>query len=234
MFHVIHCPHRNRIRTHITLELATALSLFLLRGYSIGSAIVTALAHNTDSSSKAQGLQQSAINNACSEFSPTALGTGWSRADCRYVWTSWANSLPNRALENYGHWYRKIFNEMATSPRRKRSWCLVSSGHYTDGVGSSTLRHLVTWILAEELHCGWVWPERPDRRSLANGATLYCHSKTPGVNHEINRGALKAYPEDTPCLLTNWVKYFRFNKHGGSINAGGYTRIKPVRHICIS
>lgn len=217
-----------------TPALATAVGLFVLYGYNLSAGVGTGHAHMTVSELTSNTQHHSTIDKACSEFSSTPLGTGWSAAECRNVWSSWAHSLGKKGLDSNGQQYREIFKETATELRQRSSPCLVASGHYTDGAGSTTIRHLVTWILAEELGCDWVRKEHPNTRINENGTSLYCHSTIPGVNHDINHGTLKAYPADTPCSLTNWVEYFRYGDHSESMENIDDSHTGAVRNTCIS
>lgn len=188
---------------------------------------VTQVALNTVPTIAVEENQTSFAEQACSGFASTTIGRGWVHADCMNVWTLWTNTVG--AKDFHHHRPRQVFNVTATELRQRGFPCVVTSVAYEDGAGSSTVRYLATWMFAEEMGCDWVKPELPASRIGNEGASLYCHSTTPGVNHMVVAGELTQYPPNTPCLLTNWLEYFRFNEHGVSMSTIGRAKTVEVR-----
>lgn len=105
--------------------------------------------------------------------------------------------------------------------------CLVGSVMNADGVGSMTMRHLMTQMYAEEVGCDWLTPEwGAPMVGDGSGASLYCHSAATydeqrrwsnnNNNDTTTTNSNKAITQDewTPvvrrCSLTNWLEFFNF------------------------
>ena len=104
--------------------------------------------------------------DACRDFTTNSTGssssssaprsTSWTHDDCVEVWGRFAGSVPLQMLA------RKpdvdMFRGTAAELRRNGTPCLATTTATSDGAGSSTIRHLATWIYAEQMGCDWVTP----------------------------------------------------------------------------
>ncbi|CAM9998318.1 unnamed protein product [Ascophyllum nodosum] len=73
------------------------------------------------------------------------------------------------------------------------------------GVGSTTMKHLATWIFAEELGCDWVTPSWTSfSATTKNETAAYCHWLTDKASR--NRSSVQEHP----CVSVNWLAYFNF------------------------
>lgn len=146
---------------------------------------------------------------ACAEFDEVVpLRSGWLLKDCVDVWTAWASTLRQGDRIRYAD--REIFTEIAVEQRRRGSPCVVKSGMYNDGVGSSSIRDFATWVFAEEMGCDWVQGPVPQKN---NGTSLYCHTTTANSHFKnIERGQL---PNESGarCSLNNWFGFFTYDAH---------------------
>lgn len=146
---------------------------------------------------------------------------------CTDVWSTWKITAYDNQFDDLG--YREIFNQTATE-LRQQGWPLMAESYaFSDGLGSTTLRHLVTWMFAEEMGCDWIKPRLLEKQKSDDGTDLYCHSTVAKLNHEIRVGPLSDYPSDTPCLVTNWPVYFCYLEHGVNMAKMDQTKVTPVR-----
>lgn len=116
----------------------------------------------------------------------------WTLEECTDVWTQWVDSIP--AGLHIGHPYRAMLQKLTrleSSRAGQKKKCFVKASTPIDGVGSSTIAHMATWMFAREVGCDWVTPEWPDWspagvQSLAGrnsgnetapSSLLYCHGK---------------------------------------------------------
>lgn len=167
----------------------------------------------------------------CSGFSSTPTDTGWVQEDCINVWNMWISAAHKHQF--YDFRYREIFNETATELQQRGSPCLTESYVFADGVGSSTLRHLATWMFSEEMGCDWIKPRLPNNGAADDGTALYCHSTDSDVNYKIRVGEVTNYPSGTPCLMTNWMVYFRYREHAVVVSNMRKAKTAPVRKILL-
>lgn len=139
---------------------------------------------------------------ACRDFDdPRFAGSlSWTFADCVNVWTTFLQTLPGRCITRPRH--VDIWLNTADDLKQAGVPCLLGSSAAADGVGSSTIRHISTWIFAKEMGCDWVTPSW-GRKQLAGGAVRYCHwNVDPSVI-----GKQEA-AKDRPCMLVDWLSYF--------------------------
>eukprot|EP00903_Cladosiphon_okamuranus_P008265 g7955.t1 len=136
---------------------------------------------------------------------------------------------PDRALYRD----RELFTDIAVEQRRRGSPCLVQSGVYNDGVGSTSVRDLATWVFAEEMGCDWIeggvqaWEEKAALPN-SSGATLYCHSiKGTGRSTNLVRGELPKDSSATRCSMYNWFGFFTFDAHASKLKS----KLKPGGRI---
>eukprot|EP00752_Nemacystus_decipiens_P015660 g13975.t1 len=105
-----------------------------------------------------------------------------------------------------------IWGDTGTELRRAGSPCLVASRPAPDGVGSSTIRHLATWIYAEQMGCDWVTPDwGKEHVGPANEtAEMYCHRAATSEEMDLSkpRTELEAMRR---CSVVDWLSYFQFD-----------------------
>lgn len=167
------------------------------------------------------------VEEVCKEFSGgTQLASGWRLVDCVNVWTSYIRTLP-RFLFVALH-ERDMMLKTAPELRRRGSPCLVQPPLFGDGVGSSTMRYLLTWIFTEELGCDWITPVWRKRQLNADGTILYCHRTTNIAEWQaIKRGDALFDKSTMRCAVHNWVKYFNFESHTvGRPTNGSFVTVK--------
>lgn len=216
----------NKMNTFYKLALTTSAILFMLFCYTCRAADVTAVVNDPAGALVANATGRSRADEVCLNFSSTRSTTGWALADCLDVWTSWTTTASDGQFRFFG--YREIFKETARELRRRGFPCLVESYPYSDGLGSSSIRHLVTWMFAEEMGCDWMKPQLPKNTILEDGTDLYCHSTIHSINYLKRVGKITEYPSDTRCLMTNWLVYFRYREHGVNVGEIGQTKTTPV------
>lgn len=166
---------------------------------------------------------------ACADFSRQSWDNAssppaafWGESDCAHVWSSWAGTLPASFHLPYPD--REALMKNAAEMRRRRRPCLVESVISSDGVGSTTMRHLATWMLAEEIGCDWVKPGwgTPRVAGTEGGASVYCHSAATSSEMQglgdiagMNVSAGELDKMAHRCSLANWLEYF--NLEGASV-----------------
>lgn len=208
-----------------------------------GSRLKVVSAHDSDdhmqnNSAKSidehEGSRNIYVDEACLEFDKEIpIGSGWLHSDCVMVWSQWADTLDGFEYQSYS--YRDIFNETARDMRQQGNPCLVDSFRYPDGVGSSSIRLLATWMFAEEMNCDWITPESPRSSIDENGTSLYCHSLVTGAGHEPDSldQAFDLKSGSWRCEVTNWLRFFRYDAHGVDWEKNGTIRTIHVRCDCI-
>lgn len=121
-----------------------------------------------------------ALDEVCAEFFPASATSAnstfsWQLSDCHEVWTQWADTVPTWLRGRYPD--REMLRDTASEFRRRGNPCLVESELSADGVGSTTMRHLAGWMLAEELGCDWITPGWGTGPVDGNGSSVYCHRR---------------------------------------------------------
>ena len=92
---------------------------------------------------------------ACEDFSTGRYpSSAWTLDTCIEVWTRCVRTVPIGLQQRLANVH--VWGKAASELRRVGSPCLVASTSTSDGAGSSTIRHLATWISAEEMGCDWV------------------------------------------------------------------------------
>lgn len=156
---------------------------------------------------------ESYVNTACANFSEDRQAfSGWRHVDCVDVWMAWTTTMPSYAYGPFPE--RDMLKAGAPKMRQQGSPCVVQSGAYGDGVGSSTIRHVASWMFADDVGCEWVTPIWNKRSAHGDGSDLYCHdTSTVAQRMEIRLGNAKFDPRTSRCSLHNWVAYFTFGSH---------------------
>lgn len=149
-------------------------------------------------------------DEVCRDFSAGRRpGLPWTFDDCLEVWANFEGTI----LYNPNHPEVEMWRDAALELRRKGSPCLLASDTYPDGLGSTTIRHLATWILAEEMGCDWVTPDWgynavPGQDGKVAG---YCHSIVTNDDQR-SLASARGSAGTKRCSKVNWLSYFQFDK----------------------
>lgn len=148
---------------------------------------------------------------ACKEFLSGADGLAWKLSDCAYVWSKWVATIPPSLRTRYQE--RELLSAVAGRMRNRGTPCLVESDGARDGVGSSTIRHMATWMLASEIGCDWVTPEwiKPTGPTpMEPHTSVYCHSKTTVEERQQPR-TVEERIASRSCQVVSWLYYFHYD-----------------------
>ncbi|CAN0162597.1 unnamed protein product [Ectocarpus fasciculatus] len=149
--------------------------------------------------------------DACADLAPGQYtGSGWTFEDCLNVWKDfndivWAPFHPR--MHDADLWI-----DTAEELRLAGSPCLVGTNPHSDGAGSTTIRHLMTWIFSREMGCDWVTPDWGKKFvDGGNGtAVMYCHRA--GTTAEMDLSKTKAERIALRrCAVVDWLSYFQFD-----------------------
>ena len=147
----------------------------------------------------------------------------WTLSECLEVWADYADTIP------VGQQPRvplvDTWRETATQLKSAGSPCLAASNPGTDGVGSSTIRHLSAWIFAEEMGCDWVTPDWGKKHvDGGNGSVVYCHraATTQEAAMPLTRTQMQ---EQQRCAVVDWLAYFQFGVPSVSSPREGTARV---------
>lgn len=148
---------------------------------------------------------------ACEEFSFNNANASWTLHECMDVWSDWVATVPIELHRAYPH--RELMAGVADDMRKRGRPCYVMSDSAGDGTGSSTIRHMATWMFSRELGCDWVrpiWGRDVTYEKNGNYTSLYCHSKkaeeeTLESMSSRQRSSLKR------CYMVSWLYYFHFD-----------------------
>lgn len=150
---------------------------------------------------------------ACADFEPGGghPESAWALDDCIEVWTQFGDTMPegqHRRLPHVDTW-----RDTATELRRAGSPCLAASKPSGDGAGSSTIRHLASWIFAEEMGCDWVTPDWGKRHvgAAGNGTVMYCHRTATAREMDQADPSGGGLQELHHCSVVDWLAYFQFD-----------------------
>lgn len=154
-------------------------------------------------------------SEACADFETTEAdyrGSAWTRDDCVEVWERFRRSVPSglqRRLPDVDLW-----GDTGVRLRQAGAPCLVASRPTSDGAGSSTIRHLATWIYAEQMGCDWVTPDWGKRRvagQQGNGTeVMYCHRTATSQELDLSR-PLEELRAVRRCAVVDWLSFFQFS-----------------------
>lgn len=167
---------------------------------------------------------------ACEEF---ATGWGgypapaWALEDCMEVWTQFSDTLPQGQQRRLPH--VDLWRETGLELRRAGSPCLAASNPSRDGAGSSTIRHLASWIFAEEMGCDWATPDWGKRHvGSENGTVMYCH-RTATAQEMDHPGPTDELQELQHCSVVDWLAYFQFDVPSVTLPEDGAVAVIHVR-----
>ena len=170
-------------------------------------------------------------DEACVDFAAEQPpGSAWTLADCTGVWTQFISTVPSGLRGRLR--YTDDLKESATKLRRAGTPCLAQSYGGGDGVGSTTMRILSSWILADEMGCDWVTPGWGKRRVVGeNGTTvLYCHRTMDREGVGLTNRPPSALMELSHCTVVDWLAYFQFSAPSVSLPEG--VNIKQIQARC--
>lgn len=194
----------------------------------------------------AHGQESSGITpaSACADFAAgQSIGLAWDREaghnrdhawtfeDCVEVWTQYSTTIIDIFVPRKPD--ADLWRDTGSELRKQGSPCMLSSTAGGDGLGSTTLRHLATWIFAEEMGCDWITPDW-GRRKVSKGdgqAVMYCHSV-------VSKDELKSYNNTTEakatrrCSIVDWLSYFQFEKTSVNWPASGLVKVLKARTRC--
>ena len=150
----------------------------------------------------------SAARATCSDFADGHFaGLSWTFDECIEVWTAFRDNLPSSLAIRPPH--VDLWKTTADELRREGKPCMLTSflNSYSNahgvGVGSTTMKHLATWIFAEELGCDWVTPSWTSfSMTRKNETAAYCHWMTDKASRNASSVLEK------PCVSVNWLAYF--------------------------
>lgn len=168
---------------------------------------------------------------ACADFAAGSYpGSSWTLDHCIDVWTRFARTVPNglqRRLTDVDIW-----SEAASELRRVGSPCLVASEPTSDGAGSSTIRHLATWIFAEEMGCDWVTPDWGKKHvDGGNGTVMYCHRTATTQEMDLTKPSAELQSLRR-CAIIDWLAYFQFSVPSVTMPEGKEMKVIQARIAC--
>ncbi|CAM9177227.1 unnamed protein product, partial [Hapterophycus canaliculatus] len=149
--------------------------------------------------------------DACQDFAAQQyMESGWTLDDCIHVWTDFNNTVWEVFHERMPD--ADLWRDTAEELRKAGSPCMVASIPNGDGAGSTTIRHMATWIFSREMGCDWATPDW-GKKFVGQGnstAVMYCHRTA--TNEEMDpskpKQELKAMRR---CSIVDWLSYFQFN-----------------------
>ncbi|CAM9440628.1 unnamed protein product, partial [Ectocarpus fasciculatus] len=167
---------------------------------------------------------------ACEDFTAGRYATmPWTLEECIDIWTQYSDTIPDVNRPRMPE--VDIWRRTALELRRKGSPCMVASEGGGDGVGSTTMRLLATWIFAKEMGCDWITPDW-GRRKVPGGdgqRVMYCHAVVSKA--EIRKA--KTGSELRPlrrCTKVDWLSYFQFGEPSVARPESGTTKIiRPIQ-----
>ena len=183
----------------------------------------TALRNRTVDSTEVGAL------DACKDFSTGEHSDlAWTLDDCNEVWTQFVDTISPERRQRMG--LVEVWRDTASRLREQGTPCLAASTPTADGVGSSTIRLLASWIFAEEMGCDWVTPDWGREHVDGENGTeyiWYCHFvETLG---ERRKEDTKKVQDGAHCSVVDWLGYFQFAVASVSLPVDGRSKIIPVR-----
>lgn len=179
--------------------------------------------------------QAEELNPPCSDFSVSPHpSSAWTIDDCIDVWAQFdATVLPpfRHRMPDLDTW-----GTTGLDLRQAGSPCGVKSTFATDGVGSTTIRNLATWIFAEEMGCDWITP-RGSGRTIVEGnttTTLYCHRIDTKEEYNVARKDMAKFRASlrmtNHCSVVDWLSYFQFDASAVTWAETGELKVIQARY----
>ena len=171
---------------------------------------------------------------ACVDFAVEGktAGSGWTLADCTEVWTQFIDTVPSGLRERLK--YADAWRETADELRRAGRPCLARSPATGDGVGSTTIRIISSWIVADDMGCDWVtpgWGRRP--ASGGNGTVLYCHQIVGQGKKDLVNQPISALKNMVHCSVVDWLSFFQFSVPSVNLPEGAKIKNIQARRPCL-
>lgn len=170
---------------------------------------------------------------ACEEFAGVE-GLQWHMEDCLDVWSQWVHTV-NPGLHRAYH-DRNLLKGLSDEMRKRGTPCLVRANATADGAGSSTIRHMVTWMFAKEIGCDWVTPDWGNEAVEGHeevGATWYCHDKRAEEDGSLDSMTTQQTLELERCFLVSWLHFFHFDIPSVPFPEGAIDKTVQVCMHCI-
>lgn len=170
---------------------------------------------------------------ACKAFASGRSSAHWTHEDCVEVWTQFTATVSDGLRRR--HPEVDIWRDTALELRREGSPCILTSGGGGDGLGSTTMRNIATWVYAQEMGCDWLTPDW-GRKKVDQGdgeADLYCHAV---VSKEVVKAAhdLEELRGMRRCSVVDWLSYFQFDQISVKWPESGSVRVVTVRKKVIT
>ena len=172
--------------------------------------------------------------DACRDYATGERSdVAWTLDDCTEVWTQFVDTIPLELQQRMG--LVDIWRGTATELRRQETPCLAAGEPTGDGIGSSTIRLLGSWIFAEEMGCDWVTPDWEKQHVFEGNGTeaiWYCHFVETLTERELDN----SYEElqKARCTVVNWLAYFQFGASSVRLPTEGRSKIIRVSGFWIS
>lgn len=163
-------------------------------------------------------------------------GSAWTIDDCIDVWQRFAQTVPPGLQGRLPH--ADTWRRTASELRQVGSPCLVAADPTSDGAGSSTIRHIATWIFAKDMGCDWVTPDWGKTPVVGgNGTVMYCHRTATNLEMDMSK-PIEELQALRRCSVINWLAYFQFDIPSVNLPEPGAVkfikaRIQRVRVKCI-
>lgn len=181
---------------------------------------------STPATGQPSGIEAS---EACADFAPGGYpgSASWTLDDCIEVWEHFALTVPNGLQRRLPH--VDLWRDTSAELRREGSPCLVASNPTSDGAGSSTIRHLATWIYSEQMGCDWVTPDW-GKKQVAGGngtAVMYCHRTATNQEMDLSKPA-EELQSMRRCSVVDWLSYFQFDVPSVSLPESGTVIVQVI------
>ena len=165
---------------------------------------------------------------ACADFAAEGKqsGSAWTLADCIEVWTQFADTVPASLRGRLA--FTDNMAEVAKELRREGSPCLAAAPARGDGVGSTTMRILASWLLAKEMGCDWITPDWGRHHvNGGGGSVLYCHQTVEKSRMgQLGNQTDAALMDMMHCSVVDWLSFFQFGVPSISLPVGA--KIKEI------
>ncbi|CAN0507234.1 unnamed protein product, partial [Laminaria digitata] len=165
---------------------------------------------------------------ACVDFADGKQSeSAWTLGDCIDVWTQFTSSIPVGLHKRFR--YIDDLRETTVELRRAKTPCLAASGGGGDGVGSTTMRILSSWVLADEMGCDWVTPSWGRKLGVGGNSTavLYCHRTMDREKIGLENRPPSTMMELSHCAVVDWLSYFQVSVP--SVSLPEEAKIKEIK-----
>lgn len=87
----------------------------------------------------------------CADFKSDGGANSWRYEDCMTVWDGWTQTVPEEGMGNTPISIRAPLRRFAKELRDAGSQCYLTALKSIDGAGSSAMRSITTYMLAQEI-----------------------------------------------------------------------------------